>query len=349
MSGRLSIALVGAGRIGSLHASVLARSAGVAELIVVDDDQQRAREIADTVGASVAGTVESALDRADAAVIAAPTDVHADLIRKSIRRGLPTFCEKPLAQDLATTLDVAAEIEGAAVPFQLGFQRRFDAAYAEARRLVETGGLGTLYSITLTAHDHEPPPESYIPGSGGLFRDSSIHDFDILRWMTGDEVAEVGALGAVLGFPMFARYDDIDTTVATIRMTRGTLVALTGSRHNPMSYDIRAELFGSSDTVTVGLGPRTAIRSLEPGASPPTEPGWPGFIERFRDAYAAELDAFVRVATGELGSPCTAHDGVEALRIAEAATRSLQEHRPVSLDEIPAAQEPAVPQEEVPR
>jgi myo-inositol 2-dehydrogenase/D-chiro-inositol 1-dehydrogenase len=348
LSGSRTVALIGAGRIGSLHASVLAGHDLVGDLIVVDDDGQRAREIAGVVGATVGETTDDALERADAVVIAAPTDAHADLIRRAVRRGLPTFCEKPLAQDLPTTLDVAAEIERSGAPFQLGFQRRFDVAYAEAHRLVETGELGTLYSVTLTAHDHEPPPESYIPGSGGLFRDSSIHDFDILRWMTGDEVVEVNVFGGVLGFPMFARYDDIDTTVATMRMARGTLVALTGARHNPVSYDIRAELFGSADSVTVGLGPRTGIRSLEPGVPPPSEPGWPGFIERFRDAYAAELAAFLQVATGALDTPCTARDGVEALRIAEAATRSLREHRPVALDEIPTAHEPAVPQEEVP-
>jgi myo-inositol 2-dehydrogenase/D-chiro-inositol 1-dehydrogenase len=345
----MAVALIGAGRIGTLHANVLAADDAVGELILVDEDAAHARALATTLDASVAQTVDAAIERADAVVIAAPTNAHADLIRQSIGRGLPTFCEKPLAQDLQTTLDVASEIDASGVRFQLGFQRRFDTAYREARRLVESGELGTLYSVTLTAHDHEPPPETYIPGSGGLFRDSSIHDFDILRWMTGDEVVEINVFGAVLGFPMFSRYDDVDTAVATMRMSRGTLVALTGARHNPASYDIRAELFGSADTVTVGLGPRTGIRSLEPGVPVSGESGWPGFIERFHDAYAAELGAFLQLAAGELESPCTARDGVEALRIAEAATRSLHEHRPVVLDEIPTAREPAVPQEEVPR
>jgi myo-inositol 2-dehydrogenase/D-chiro-inositol 1-dehydrogenase len=349
MSATFRIALLGAGRIGRLHARLLARSPEIAELVIADALPGRAREAADELGASMVESLDAALDRADGVVIAAATDAHAELIRAAIRRGLPTFCEKPLAHDLATTLDVAAEIERSGVAFQLGFQRRFDPAYAEARRLVESGELGTLYVVRLAGHDPEPPHESYIPVSGGLFRDLSIHDFDILRWMTGDEVVEVYATGGVLGFPVFARYDDVDTAAATMRLTRGTLVVMSSARHDPLGYDIRAELFGSGDSVTVGLGPRTPIRSLEPGVPPPEGPAWPNFLDRFEAAYAAELTTFVGVARGELTSPCTAADGVEALRIAEAMTRSLREHRPVSLDEIPAALAIATQsQEEVP-
>jgi myo-inositol 2-dehydrogenase / D-chiro-inositol 1-dehydrogenase len=332
----LRVALIGAGRIGHRHAQLLAGTAEVSHLVVADAEPRRAAEAAAELGVTAAASVDAALDNAQAVVIAAATDAHADLIRASVGRGLPTFCEKPLAHDLATTLVVADEIERAGVPFQLGFQRRFDAGYGEAKRLVESGELGTLYLVRMAGHDPAPPHESYIPASGGLFRDLSIHDFDILRWMTGDEVDEVYASGAVLGFPVFARYDDVDTAAATMRLRTGTLVVMTAARHDPRGYDIRAELFGSGDSVAVGLGPRTPLRSLEPGVAPPTSPGWPGFLDRFSDAYAAELRAFLRVATGELTSPCTARDGVEALRIAEAATTSLREHRPVPLAEIPA-------------
>jgi myo-inositol 2-dehydrogenase/D-chiro-inositol 1-dehydrogenase len=332
----LRVALLGAGRIGRLHARHLAASPAVGELVIADALLERAREAAAEVGASVAGDPESALDGAEAVVIAAGTDAHADLIRAAIRRGLPTFCEKPLAHDLRATLDVAAEIERGGMPFQLGFQRRFDPAYGEARRMVGSGELGTLYLVRLAGHDPAPPPEAYIPVSGGMFRDLSIHDFDILRWMTGDEVDVVFADGAVLGFPIFARYDDVDTAVATMRMRSGAQAVLTASRHDPLGYDVRAELFGSGDSVTVGLGPRTPLRSLEPGVPPPTGPAWPDFQNRFEAAYAAELATFVGVARGEVESPCTARDGVEALRIAEAATRSIREHRPVTLAEIPA-------------
>jgi myo-inositol 2-dehydrogenase/D-chiro-inositol 1-dehydrogenase len=223
------------------------------------------------------------------------------------------------------------------VPFQLGFQRRFDAGYVEAHRMIESGDLGTLYNFHLVGHDPEPPHEGYIPQSGGLFRDFSIHDFDVIRWLTGHEVVEVYADGGVRGFPVFAKYNDVDTAVATLRMDDGALGVLTVARHDPLGYDIRAELFGSKDSISVGLGPRTPIRSVEPGVPPQAGPAWPHFLDRFADAYRAEFAAFVRVARGDEPSPCTARDGVQALRIAEAATLSLHEHRPVRVEEIPGS------------
>jgi myo-inositol 2-dehydrogenase/D-chiro-inositol 1-dehydrogenase len=329
------ISLIGAGRIGTMHARLLASTPGVDRLIVADADAARAEEVARSVEADSMPSIEDAIDAADAVVIAAATSAHAELIRASIARGRPTFCEKPLSGELDDTIALAGEIEASGVPFQLGFQRRFDAGYREARRRVESGELGTLYTVRLAGHDPAPPHESYIPQSGGLFRDFSIHDFDILRWMTRAEVEEVYADGGVIGFPVFAKYGDVDTAVATLRLTTGALVAMTVARHDPLGYDIRAELFGSGDSISVGLGPRTPMVSVEPGVPPPTGPAWADFIDRFKPAYAAELVEFLRVARREIESPCLARDGLAALRIAEAATRSLHEHRPVRLEEIP--------------
>jgi myo-inositol 2-dehydrogenase/D-chiro-inositol 1-dehydrogenase len=331
----MKLALLGAGRIGRLHARLLAATPGVDELIVADAAPERAAEAAAEVGGRAVASIEAALDEADAVVIAAATTAHTELIRASIGRGKPTFCEKPLAQDIKATIEVAAVVEQSGVPFQLGFQRRFDAGYREARRLIESGELGTIYNFHLAGHDPEPPHEGYIPQSGGLFRDFSIHDFDVIRWLTGVEVEEVYADGGVRGFPVFAKYGDVDTAVATLRMTDGSLGVLTVARHDPLGYDIRAELFGSKDSISVGLGPRTPIRSVEPGVPPQAGPAWPHFLDRFGEAYADELRTYVQVARGEVPSPCTARDGVQALRIAEAATRSLHEHRPVRLAEIP--------------
>jgi myo-inositol 2-dehydrogenase/D-chiro-inositol 1-dehydrogenase len=330
----MKIALLGAGRIGRLHAELLSSTPGVDELVVADAMEERAREVAAGVGARAARSIDDALDATDATVIAAATDAHADLILASIDHGKPTFCEKPLAADLEATLRVADRVEASGVPFQLGFQRRFDAAFVEARRLIDSGELGTLYLVRLAGHDPAPPHEAYIPASGGLFRDFSIHDFDAIRWLTGQEVDEVWAIGSVRGFPVFAKYNDVDTGAATLQLADGTPVTLDVARHDPLGYDIRTELFGSKDSVAIGLGPRTPIRSVEPGVPPPAGPAWPDFLRRFREAYAAEFAAFLEVAAGRRPSPCTARDGVQALRIAEAATLSLHEHRPVRLAEI---------------
>jgi myo-inositol 2-dehydrogenase/D-chiro-inositol 1-dehydrogenase len=343
----MRIAQIGVGRIGQLHAQVLAAHPLVDRLIVADVDAARASDVAATIGAT-ATAVDEAIAAADALVIAAATNAHADLIRRGIARRIPIFCEKPLALDLEETARLAEDIEASGIAFQLGFQRRFDPAYEEARRLVSSGKIGRLYQVRMVATDHSPPPEAYIPTSGGFFRDSSIHDFDAVRFVTGVEVETIQVEGGALGFEMFARYDDVDTVVATMRLRDGTLAVLAGGRHNPRGYDIRMELVGSTDAVVVGLSTHTPIRPLDP------EPigmatGWESFLERFAPAYRAELAAFVDLADGRGSSGCTARDGLEAMRIAEAASRSLVEGRKVAMDEIRTSGEKEVPSELVSR
>jgi myo-inositol 2-dehydrogenase/D-chiro-inositol 1-dehydrogenase len=306
----------------------------VSEIIVADVVPGRARELAAEFNGRVVESVEEALDDADAVVIATPTDVHATLVRAAVERGLPTFCEKPLAFDLGETADLVGRVERAGVPLQVGFQRRFDPAYREARRLVEAGELGIVYLVRLIAHDHEPPPDAYIPTSGGLFRDSSIHDFDALRWVTGQEVVEVYATGSVRAFDAFARHGDVDTGAAILRLGDGTLGVLGQTRHDPRGYDVRMEIVGSRDSVTVGLGPRTPIRSLEPDAATAPGAAWTSFLDRFEVAYTEEVRAFVQVARGAIRSPCTAHDALEAMRISVAATQSLANGRPVCMADV---------------
>jgi myo-inositol 2-dehydrogenase/D-chiro-inositol 1-dehydrogenase len=329
----MRVAQLGAGRIGAMHAEILGALVEPGSLIVADLDLARARAVADAVGAE-ASEIGPAIQRADALVIAASSGAHPELIRAGIARGIPVFCEKPLATDLTETRALVEEIEASGIAFQLGFQRRFDAGYREARRLVEDGSLGTLYVVRLAGHDPAPPHEAYIPQSGGIFNDFSVHDFDVTRWLTGQEFDEVYADGAVLGFPMFAKYDDVDTAVATMRLSGGTRAIISAARHDPLGYDIRTELFGSGDSVSVGLGPRTPMRSVEPGVPPPAGPAWEMFIDRFREAYENELRAFLRVARGDEESACTARDGLEAVRVAVAATRSMREHRPVRISEV---------------
>jgi len=330
----MRIGLIGAGRIGVLHARLLASLEVVDELLVADIEPSRAAQAAAAVGATPTD-VETLIAAADGVVIAAATDAHGELIRASLAAGVPTYCEKPIGESLEAAIALASEVEASGVPFQLGYQRRFDAGYREARRMVAEGELGTVYAFRLAGHDPAPPHESYIPQSGGLFRDFTVHDFDVIRWLLGREVAEVFATGTVRGFPVFAKYGDIDTAVATLRMDDDTLGVLTAARHDPRGYDIRAELFGSLDSISVGLGPHTPMRSVEPGVPPPAGPAWANFMHRFEDAYRAELAGFLALVRGEVTSPCTARDGVESLRIAEAANRSLAEHRPVAVGEVP--------------
>lgn len=331
----MRVAVIGAGRIGQFHARTLAGHGSVDGLVIADVDRDRAVSLATGVDGTVAPSPEAAMDGVDAVIVAASTDAHAGLVRAAVDRGLPTFCEKPLALDLDATRDLVDHVERKDGVVQVGFQRRFDPGYRDAKRALDSGALGTLYLVRLIAHDHEPPPDEYIPVSGGLFRDSSIHDFDALRWFTGAEAVDVHAVGAVRGFDIFARYDDVDTAVATIRMSDGSLACLSQTRHDARGYDIRMEAVGSADSLAVGLGARTPIRSSEPdaGAMFPG-PAWQGFLERFETAYRAEVEAFLRLARGEVENPCTARDGLEAMRISVAATRSRTEGRPVALAEV---------------
>ena len=330
----MKVALLGAGRIGQLHATNLISHPDVGAIVLCDADPERARQLAAAVGGRAVRSAEEALEGADAVVIAASTGAHEALVRLAIERGVPTFCEKPLAFDLPETVALVELIRQTKVPVQVGFQRRFDPAYREARRLVESGELGVVYLVRLIAHDHEPPPEAYIPTSGGLFRDSSIHDFDAIRWVTGQDVDEIYATGSVRAFDVFARHGDIDTGAAVLRLADGTLGVLGQTRHDPRGYDVRMEIVGSLDSITVGLGPRTPIRSLEPETTAPSGLAWTNFLDRFAVAYREELGAFLRVARGEISSPCTADEALEAMRTSVAAARSLAERRPVRVAEV---------------
>ena len=330
----MKVGLLGAGRIGALHAGVLSGDPRVDEILVGDTDTQRAEAVAGEVGGE-AGRIEDVLDsKPDAVVIAASTPAHAPLILASVEANIPAFCEKPIALGYDDTVEVVEAVESTGATLQMGFQRRFDAGYREARRLVETGALGKIYSLRLATHDPEPPPEEYIPSSGGIFRDLHIHDFDVLRWLTGDEVEEVFASGSVRGFDFFAEHGDVDTSAALITLQDGAVAVLTGGRHDPLGYDVRAEIFGSRDSVAVGVDRRTPLRSVEPGMPPSEKPAYPNFQDRFADAYKAEMEHFLSVALGEAENPCPARDALEALRIAMAADLSLAEHRPVSVAEV---------------
>ncbi len=329
----MKVGLLGAGRIGAFHAGVLAEHEDVGTLMVGDIDAERAAEVAKEVGGQP-GTIEEVIGSGlDAAVIAAATSAHAELINACLDEALPTFCEKPVALDYEETVAIVDRVESSGTTLQVGFMRRFDPGYREAKRLIEAGDLGTLYSMHMFGHDHEPPPEEYIPHSGGIFRDLHIHEFDILRWLTGSEAEEVFAQGSVRKFDMFAEHKDFDTSAALIRMADGVLVVLTGGRHGPLGYDVRMEIFGSGDSISIGLGERTPLRSVEPGASPPEGPAYTGFLVRFEQAYRDELAHFLDLVRGRAENPCTARDSLEALRIAMAAEMSVAERRPVLLEE----------------
>jgi predicted dehydrogenase len=334
----MQIGLVGAGRIGASHAEVVRDHADVERLVVADVDVERARKVAAALGVAAAEEVDDAFRDVDAVVVAAATDAHADLVVRAVRAGLPVFCEKPVAPDIAGTLRVLDEVRRADVPVQVGFQRRFDAGYAAARAAVQSGELGEVRRVHLLTGDQAPPHADYIPRSGGIFRDCHVHDFDVLRWVTGREVVEVYAVGANRGAGFFADAGDVDESAGVLTLDDGTLATVQGSRYNGAGHDVRMEVAGTAGTWVVGLGERAPV--VAAGADVPglgTGDPWPNFWVRFTPAYVAELTAFVDVAAGRRPSPCTVEEALEAFYVAEAATRSRLEHRPVRLEEVRAA------------
>lgn len=332
----MRIGLLGVGRLGAAHAATLAGLAGVDDLRIYDADAQRAKDIAALTSATPVKTIDDALSGADAAVIVTPTPTHAEIIHTCLDHGLPTFCEKPVAIGLAETRKVVEHAERSHARLQIGFQRRFDAGYRSAKDDIAAGRLGTVTSFLMTSCDREPPPDAYVETSGGQFKDQMIHDVDITRWLFDDEVEEIFATGSTLGQPQYERFGDVNTSAVVMTLRRGIVGLIMATRENRAGYDIHVEIHGARDTVAIGLDGRTPMRSVERGAPKLADPPWPGFIERFADAYRAELAHFLRFARGEAENACTAADALEALRIAEAASISLREHRPVRLADIPS-------------
>jgi len=331
---QVHVGLIGVGRIGALHARHLAQLSQVDRLTITDMDQKRAAEVARRLSAGVVETPEALLESGvDALVIAAATPAHAPLLHMAADARVPAFCEKPIALDLATTDAVIDHAERAKILVQIGFQRRFDAGYRAAREAVRSGGLGDVQLVRVATHDPAPPPEEYVAVSGGIWRDLAIHDFDIAPWVIDRPVVEVYAAGQAHA-PAFARHDDIDAAGAVLRFEGGTLGIASGMRNDARGYDVRMEIFGLRDSIVVGLSPRTPMRSVEPGVAAPVEPGYRDFIDRFADAYRAELEGFLHAAQTGSESPCTVHAARRALVVALAADRSRRENRPVRIDEV---------------
>jgi len=334
---RMRIGLAGVGRIGAFHAETLRELEGVAEVVVTDLDTSAARAVADRLGVGYAASpADLFASGIDGFVIAVATPGHAPLIRQGIEAHIPSFCEKPLAGTLEEGIALAKEVRATDVPVHVGFQRRFDAGYRRVARAVADGELGFVHSVRVGTHDQAPPPAAYIPTSGGLFRDCSIHDCDIVRFVTGHEVESVFATGANKGASFFSDAGDVDTAAALLTLDDGTLVTLTATRYHGAGHDVRMEVAGNDGTLGVGYDDSLAVTSAEAGATYPVGPRHSSFMERFRPAYRAELTAFVDVAQGRIPSPCTVEDAVEASRIAEACELSRRERRVVRMEEIPA-------------
>jgi len=338
----MRIGLIGLGRIGAFHADTLAALDSVDELVVTDPYATAVEAVTarHALATAVGSPEELFAGGVDGVVIAAATNVHAELLLTAVEAGVPTFCEKPVAGRIEEALQVQRALAGSDVPVQIGYPRRFDPAFVVARSLAQSGDLGRVHTVRSTTLDPAPPPAAYLAVSGGILRDCSVHDFDAVRWVTGQEVTEVYAVGAVdpdAAAELYADNDDYSTVSALLTLSDGTIGVVSNTRTNARGYDVRLEVHGVLDSVAAGLDEGLPLRSMEPGVEWPTGPAHTFFMDRLAEAFRRELATFTRVAAREIGSPCTVDDAMGTAWTAEAATLSAREGRPVTLAEVQAA------------
>ena len=342
----VALGLVGVGRIGVMHAQNIAALNEVLNpkginvtLRLTDVAEEHARNVAAGLGAEYLSSVDALLaSRIDGLVVATGTATHPELIKAGVDAGIPVFCEKPVAMNVADALPVLDYIRDNNGVVQIGHQRRFDAGYLEARRAYQAGELGWIHSLRAVTCDMAPPPVEFLATSGGLFRDCSVHDFDILRWLTGREIVEVYAKGSNNGDPAIGEVGDVDTALALVTFDDGTVGTVSATRYNGAGHDVRLEIQGSSRSLMVGLDEKTAMASAEPGAVFPSGEPHRTFAERFDQAYRSEMAAFVELVLGERDNPCTPEDAVATSRVADAAQESLASGLPVRVAGATASQ-----------
>ena len=327
----LEIAVLGAGRIGRIHAGNIAahpdaRLAGIADTI-----PDAAARLAETLGARTL-SIEDAL-RADAVLIASPTPTHADYIERAAARQLPVFCEKPIDLSADRVLACLAAVRQAGIKLMVGFNRRFDPHFATLKARLDAGEIGTLELLTIISRDPSPPPIAYVEGSGGLFRDMMIHDLDMARFLLGEEPVEVTAAASCLVDPAIGAAGDVDTAVVTLRTASGRLCQISNSRRAVYGYDQRIEAHGAKGMLRAGNVLPTTVE-LADAAGFRSDPVLPFFLERYASAYRAELGAFIAAVTGGVPARPDGEDGLRALLLAEAALEASRTGRSVRPAEV---------------
>jgi len=336
---RLNVGLIGVGRLGRVYARDLSsRIASTRLIAVADTNAELAKTIAAEFGAARAyqDPADLIADRdVDAVVIVSPTHTHRDIAIAALDAGKPMFCEKPPAIHLEAALDMAAAVQRTGTFFQMGFMRRFDPGYAAAKKQIEDGRIGRPVVFKATSRDPFPPSVAYADprSSGGIFVDMGIHDFDLARWFMGD-VATVQAVGAVLAFPELGAVGDKDNVIATMTFADGRLGVVDLTRNGFYGYDISTELLGPAGTIRIGYIRETPLLVMT--RNNVAHDTVPYFMERFERAYTLQLENFAANVLGQRAAPITIHDGVEALRVAIAATRASETGHTVDVSSVEA-------------
>ncbi|MTD25904.1 inositol 2-dehydrogenase [Erwinia sorbitola] len=330
----LKIAVLGAGRIGKIHAANIAASPLATLVAIADPYFDNALQLAKLYGTNaVKDPLELINDREiDAVVIATPTDTHVDLMLAAARNGKAVLCEKPVDMDLDRARRASEELATLQVPVMVAFNRRFDPSAQQIRQAIVRGEVGEVHQVMITSRDPGFAPVDYLRHSGGIFRDMVIHDFDMARWLLGEEPVSVYASGSRLLNPALAEFNDVDTCMVQMVTASGKQCHINCSRQAVYGHDQRLEVYGSAGMLLNDNMRASSVRRFTHQLTEAREPLVNFFLERYADAYRHEMDAFIQAATGAQPVPVTAWDGVMALKLAECAQRSVESGKPVSVD-----------------
>ncbi|WP_298286213.1 inositol 2-dehydrogenase [Acidocella sp.] len=330
---KLNLALIGAGRIGRVHAANAALRDDVRLSVISDAVEAPAAELAARYNARATTDAHAAISSpdVDAVLVCSSTDTHAEMIVAAARAGKPVFCEKPVDMSADGIRACLAEVSRHQGLLMVGFNRRFDPNFREVRRRIAAGAIGNVELVSIISKDPSPPPASYIARSGGLFRDMMIHDFDMARYLLDEEPVVVHALGSSLVDPAIGEAGDVDTAAVLLRTASGKIATITNSRRATYGYDQRLEVHGAGGLLTAGNQHVTTVNQA--GAAGFTaDVAQPFFLERYNDAYRAELAAFIGCITSGTAPSPTGEDGLRAQLLADAATLSAQTGQPVNLE-----------------
>ena len=323
--------ILGAGRIGKVHAGTLANSPRASVAYVADALPEAAKSLAASVGARVASIDEILASDVEAILIATPTDTHADLIEQAARAGKAILCEKPVSLSVERIEACLPVVEKAGVPLMIGFNRRFDPNFAALQQRLKAGDVGKVELVTIISRDPAPPPVSYIERSGGLFRDMMIHDFDMARFLVGEDFVTVHALGGALVDKAIGLAGDVDTAAVQMQTASGKIAVITNSRRATYGYDQRIEVHGSKGMLRAGNVHMTTLERAD-GTGFTADVIQNFFIDRYVAAYTAEVNAFLdAIASGKTPTP-SGRDGLMAQKLAEAATKSSKTGEAVRVD-----------------
>jgi myo-inositol 2-dehydrogenase/D-chiro-inositol 1-dehydrogenase len=337
MEKQLNIGIIGLGRIGKVHIeNMRSRLPRVRIRAVTDVRPNLAQQLADEYGIEFAYENYAQIladDDIDAVIICSPTDTHAQIVIEAAQAGKHIFCEKPIDLSIEKAEAAQAAVKSAGVKMQVGFNRRFDHNFARVREMIESGAIGELHILKITSRDPAPPHTDYIAASGGMFLDMSIHDFDMARFLTGSEPAEIYVAASSLVDPAIGEAGDVDTAIIIVKFENGEFCVIDNSRRAAYGYDQRAEAFGSKGKVeTANDTPSTVVLSTDDGVF--GEKPLYFFLERYAESFVEEIRQFTEAVVSDGDVPVGASDGIQAIRMAVAAKMSLDANRPVRMSEV---------------